>query len=127
MLENVTESFEIDESNIEKELCGVGRELAFFGGYTADLKANAATKRLELEAYDAQLALDIRKNPDEKITEGYVKERIKADPKHIELATEVIESEKQLNKADNYFRAHAKRADCIIAIAYKQRTELKHY
>ncbi len=122
------ESFSIDETNVDGELCGAGRELQFYASLSADLKALVATKRLELEAFDAELSIQIRTNPSEKITEAFVKEKVKADKRHNELSMEVIKSERDYNKVENLFRTHQKRTDCIIALAYKQRTEIsKNY
>lgn len=122
------ESFNIDETNVDGELCGAGRELQFYASLSADLKALVATKRLELEAYDAECSLTTRRTSEEKVTEPFVKEIVRADKRHNELSMEVIKAERDYNKVENLFRTHQKRTDCIIALAYKQRTEIsKNY
>jgi hypothetical protein len=121
-------TFTIDENNVDGELCQVGSELCFYGNLAAELKAQAASKKLELDAHDSELALQIRSmESDKRVTEGFVKETIKKNVKHKELTEELIQAERDLLKVENLFKAQQKRADCIIALAYKQRTEIKNY
>ena len=116
--------FAIDENNVDGELCRAGRELAFYGSQSAEFKANVANKKLELEAFEAMVSLRCRANSTQRATEGLITATIAVDPEYQRLSQEVIKAELDYNRAENLFRTHQKRTDCIIALAYKQRTEI---
>lgn len=121
------EDFEILEDDVEKALCSAGNLLSYYGLLAADLKAQAARKKSDLESYDSELALTIRSSEDKKrITEGMISNTIKADSRHKELFYAMIEAERDSNKVENLFRALQKKADCAIAISYTNRVQWKN-
>ena len=124
-----TAEFAIDEDNVDGELCQSGAKLCFYGNLAADLEAEAATKKADLEYTYSLLAIQIRKDytGTTRLTEGGLKEQITIDGRYINKKNELIETEKNYAKANNFWRAQQKRADCIIALAYKQRTEIAKY
>lgn len=124
---DVDSHFNINEDNVDGELCNAGRLLVYYGDLSATLKAQAARKKADLEEHSASLARDIRKKAMEngdKITEGGIKEKVLTTPSYQTRLAVYIETEKDASKLDNFFRSQKQRVDCIIALAYKQRTEI---
>lgn len=124
------ESFTINEDDVNGELCRAGKFLAFFANLAADMKAQAVNYKTALEAFDAEIAIEIRaesiKNGS-KITEGGIKERILTHPHRKEQLIKLIKAEQDFQKIENLFRSQQKKVDCLTALAYKQRTELSTY
>lgn len=121
------EEFEIDENNVDGELCQVGKNLSFYGNLASDLKANASAKKADLEITAASIATERRKDAEitgTKITEGRIKESVLTDERYKQAVIEHIDAERDAQKIENLFRSQQKRADCLIALAYKQRTEI---
>ena len=115
--------FHIDENNLEGELCSEGRLLSFYGQLAADLKAQAVTFKSRLEVRDSQESIGIRLEGN-KITEGGIKERVVTSEDRREYLTKLINAERDFQKIENLFRSQQKKADCLIALTYKVRTEL---
>jgi len=120
------EDFTIDEMNLEGNLCQVGALLRFYGSLSADLKAQASNKKSHVEEYDAEYSLRVRVTED-KVTEGLVREKVKADPTHKKKMEEYIIAERDHQKVENLYKSQIKRADVLISLAYSKRQEIKNY
>ena len=115
--------FFIDEANIDGELCRSGRLLSFYGQLAAELKAHSASRKADLEMFDAELAIGIRAEG-KKVTEGGIKERVITDETRKKVQGVYIKSERDFQKIENLYRSMQKKVDCVIALCYKQRTEI---
>ena len=124
---NVEEDFAIDDLNLDAEMCKVGKHLAYYGELAAEFKAMALRKKHEIERHAAQTAINARKAAAaqrDKITEAMVKELIATDPMYQLRVERWIDAEKASNKLDSFYRSMKSRADVMIALTYKQRTEI---
>lgn len=121
---NLHEDFSIDENRLDEHLKRSGHLLASYGDAASELKAKAAKKKLELEAYDSELYVKLR-NSAERITENEIKARTRKDDKHKELQIELIEAEKNAGRMENLYRSMVKRVDILISMAYRQKAEIR--
>lgn len=122
------EDFFINEDNVDGELCQAGRLLSFYGTLAVDLKTQLADAESQLELYEATLSKNLRailKGKGEKMTEGAIKEQILTDDKRIDLFSKVLKFQNDYLKVENLFRSQQKKTDCLISLAYKQRTEIQ--
>lgn len=118
--------FQIDEANVEGELCQAGSHLAFYGSLVADLKAFVSRKKLALDEYNSFQAQKIRAEST-KITENNIKEKVKLEPEYKRLMEEFIIAERDLTKAENLYKSQIKKTDCVIAMSYAKRQEIRNY
>jgi len=121
------ESFVLNEDDVDGELCRAGRDLAFYGNLASDLKAQAANAKAAVEKTDAELSMGIRSvaySEKAKITEGGIKEQVICNEIRQNKIQLQIQAERDFQKIENLFRSQQKKVDCLIALAYKQRTEI---
>jgi hypothetical protein len=119
---------QIDENNLDAEMCRAGQLLVYYGDLSAELKAQSARKKDYKEAIYSQLAQLTRSEAEKesrKVTEGVVKEKVLTNPDYINTQQEHNVAEMFAQKVDNFFRAQQKRVDLLIALAYKQRAEIQ--
>lgn len=115
--------FTINEDDIDGELCKAGRLLCFYGDLAAELKGQALNAKTNLEYWDATASQNIR-SLGQKITEGNIKEKVLVNPERKEHLDFFQKSERDFQKIENLYRSQQKKVDCVIALAYKQRTEI---
>lgn len=123
----VEEDFSIDDQALDAELCKIGRLLFYYGDLASELKAQASRKKQDLEFYYAETAKRIRNaslTSKHKTTEGAIKEEVLKDTGYQALAYQLIESEKDAGKVDNFFKSLNKKADVLISLCYKQKAEI---
>lgn len=110
--------FNIDEADIEGELCRAGALLCYYADMAAELDAKSANAKRSFEETQALKAIQYRSGGS-KVTQGMVDDMQAVDPivkqKHIEL----IECQKEAMKATNLFRAMNQRVECLKALAYR--------
>lgn len=120
---DLEEDFAIsDDIEFEKYLCGVGRQLSFYANLGAELQAQAARYKADLESLYSEKAIQLR-NSGDKVTENSIREKILSDTEYKILRGKHIIREKDAKKVDNFFRSQQKRADVLISIAYKKKVE----
>jgi hypothetical protein len=121
------EDFNINEDNVDGELCRSGNLLCFYGNLAAELKGLAVNNKSDLETWDAETSLKLRSEAEvsgKKLTEGRVREMVVSNPDRRGMQQRYIKAETDYQKAENLFRSQQKKADCVISLAYKQRTEI---
>ena len=109
--------FNIDEADIEGELCRAGALLCYYADMAAELDAKSANAKRSFEEIQALMAIIYRGSG--KVTQGMVDDHLATNQtvqqKHIEL----IECQKEAMKATNLFRAMNQRVECLKALAYR--------
>jgi len=118
--------FNIDEADIEGELCRAGALLCYYADMAAELDAKSANAKRSFEEIQALKAIQYRSGGS-KVTQGMVDDMQAVDPivkqKHIEL----IECQKEAMKATNLFRAMNQRVECLKALAYRTGRQEKNF
>lgn len=118
---DVEDDFQIDESNIDGELCRMGQLLACYGEIQANLKA--ALSRREDVAKREYAAAFLRNQTLGKATVDTLKAQAETDNAVVMANANRIQFEEQFHKIDNYFKALLRKSDCLIALTYKIRSE----
>jgi hypothetical protein len=117
--------FRLDENNVDGELCKMGQQLLWYGDAYAELKAEAARKKEVTERVSA--ALDARHRAAmDKPTEGKIRSAVLNDENYMNARNAELASTANLIRVETWYKSLNKKIDCLQALAYKQRIELKH-
>jgi len=120
---DVAGDFQIDESNIEGELCRMGQLIACYGEIQANLKA--ALARREDAAKREWAAAFLRFQQAGKTTVDALKAQAETDPAVQAANVNRRQFEEQFAKIDNYFKALLRKCDCLTALTYKIKAEFQ--
>lgn len=124
-IEILSSDFQINEFTLDQEICNLPGILCKYGDIASDLRAEVSRKKAALEYFDSAKYKELKLEND-KLTVSHIEADIKCDDQRRELRASLIESERNSHKADNLYRSLLKKADLVIALAYKQRSELKN-
>ena len=125
---DIENDFNIDETQLSKNMTLSGSTIARYASLASDLRAESARKKAELEFYESGLELRIRDEASKKgvkTTEDMIKSLKRTDQKRYDMNITLLESEHNCDKMENLFRALVKKIDLLIALSYKQKAELK--
>ncbi len=117
----------IDDDNIEGELSRMGQILGEYGIHFAELKAQLAqdeTHETKIKAYYDIWYRD-PVNYSGKFTEPKIKCLVICHPKVLEALDRTNQTRISLFKAENLYRSLYQKSDCLRALAYKHRVEIK--
>lgn len=121
---DLEKDFRIEEFSLEQNMTHAGHVLAYYGDLAADLKGQAARYKVDLDETESVKNLKLRASGD-KLTVDAVKAKISTDPEYTSAKKKWIEAERDQQKVENLFRSQQKRVDVLIALAYKQRAEIR--
>lgn len=100
--------FNIQDDNLDYELCRQGRLLAYYGTLAAQFEAQARNKKAELDRTESHLDLDIRaasKLNGEKLTENQIRAKIRIHGDYMEVHKNYIESQKDADTVNNLWKS----------------------
>lgn len=117
----------IDDDNIDAELSRMGQILAEYGVHFAELRGQLAIDETAASRMVAYYDLWFRDpaNYSGKITEGKIKSLVISQPAVILVGDKVNQTKVHLFKVENLYRSLYQKADCLKALAYKHRVEIK--
>jgi hypothetical protein len=116
--------FTIDPSNLDKDLCSIGRVLIEHGEIEAELRLEVARKDAGVDNYAAELDASIRskaKADGSKMTEAQIKNAILRDAPYQAMLSIHREAERNHNIMRWAMNALTQKADCLRAMAYRER------
>jgi hypothetical protein len=119
--------FTLNDDAIDFEMSRVGRLLQFYGNLSAEMKAQAARKKQEVEWIYNEVYLDEKNKATaakERVTENALRAVIMGDQEYRTTQMRYIVAEKDASKVDHFYRSMLKKADVCIAVCYKQKAEV---
>jgi hypothetical protein len=122
--------FAIDEARLEYEMCRLGHLLASYGNLAAELKAELIRKEEQLKrayAISAQAIRAEHQGSGVKITDPAVKEKVEVGERYGNQQAGLQMVRLYAIMAEAWFQSIKKKADLVIALAYKQGREIKAY
>jgi hypothetical protein len=126
----VTDDFAIDENRLDREICRLGHLMAYYGNLAAELKAELARKEEQLKRAYAISAQAIRAEclgKGEKVTDPSIKEKVEVGERYGNQQAGLQITRLYAIMAESWFQSMKKKADLVIALAYKQGREVKAY
>lgn len=115
--------FTIDPSDLDRDMCSIGKVLVECGSIEAELRTEVARKEAALEKLYADLDATVRVSANatgEKVTEGRVKSMIIATTQYTAALESLHESSKNANISRWVMVALQKKADCLLAMSYRE-------
>jgi hypothetical protein len=125
-----TESdFNIDDLNIDSEICQMGRILLKYGDLAAEQEANLKRKEEYAKLVQAKVAISLRTHAEttgEKMTEGKLSELVTASDAYQEALAQLHILRADAAKADSWWRTAQKKAELLKALAFRQAPERRY-
>ncbi len=118
------EYFEIDPSNMDHELCTIGRIVLEYGQIEAELKIEVARKKAALEALEARVYRESKLGT-EKATMETLKHMVKEDVDRLGGVESYNKSQENYEIMRNAMSALSKKIECLIAMSYRERQLIK--
>jgi len=125
---NTEKDFNIDEFNIETEMCKVGTLLRFYADLASDANMRSAQAKDQRDRVYAAASIGIRlhlSENKEKATNDAVKEKVLLNETYQQAQERYLLEERDAKKSDLYFRSMKAKTDTLIALSYHQRTVIK--
>ena len=119
---HVEEDFQIDDQDLDRELCRMGQLIASYGEVQAAVRASLARREETAEQAYARAFLN-HSQVTPKPTVDACKALATTDPKVAAANQEKIQWEEQALKIDNLFKGLLRKCDCLTALTYKQKAE----
>ena len=126
----IDEDFAVDEDRLDYEMARLGHLLAYYGTLFGELKSELIRKEENLKrSYSIQAqAIRVKARGDgEKITDATVRERVESDDRYGTQQSALQMTRLYGIMSEAWFQAIKKKADLVIALAYKQGREIKSY
>jgi hypothetical protein len=124
----VPEHFSIDPTNIDWDLCNLGRYMLEYVYLEVELRTEVAGKEAELERHTAALDTTIRlkaKTLGEKTTEAKVKNEVISDPGYQQQLDSLRVSKENWNIMRHALNILHKKHDLLTCLAYRDKQLLK--
>jgi len=120
--------FAIDPENLDGEICSVGMLMHKYGDAHSRLQAQAERHKRDVETVYAELLLRYREailGAGEKATVDVLKSNIITDDQYKETVATYINTLRNYNLADAWWKNVMKKADLLQSLAYKLGSEIK--
>lgn len=127
-LELKDESFSIDESELDRELCTMGKLIFEHGTYEAEAKMRVGRLDAEKERLGAVLDAKYRasfEKAGEKATEGRIKNAVIADASYQEVVQALVQAENDAATLKWAMSSLTHKSDCLRALAYRETQSIK--
>jgi len=121
--------FAIDEMNIDKEICRMGKLLLRYGDVAAEMGAMLKRKEEEVKQFHAKWSAYHRSKAESgntKITVAELNEKVINQKEYNTILFNLHLCRADALKTDHWWRSIQKKADMLNALAFKQRAEYKH-
>jgi hypothetical protein len=122
------QTFTIDPTNIDSELCGLGRVSIEFAEVECILKTEVEKKENSLSKLEADLDIHLRtkaQTEGTKITEKTLDSLVNSNETRLELIESLRISRDNYNKIKWVMKTLLSKKDCLIALAYRDRELIK--
>lgn len=116
--------FKINEDNVNEELCRIGLLLCFYGDIASDLEVKKMRMQDELELTLAEISTSLRGTMS-KYTETQLKQKAIVDARYKTQLDKLRLAQLYSEKFKLWLKSMQKKVDALIALAYKQREEIK--
>jgi len=120
-----SDDFNIDEGDLEGELCRAGALLCYYGDLAAELDAKASNAKNGLEEVEAVVAITLRASG--KYTQGMVDNALAINPDVKIKRDALVEAQKEALKSSNLFRAMNQRVECLKALSYRTNKQERNF
>ena len=124
---DVEDHFNIDDTNLDRELCRQGKLLAYYAELAANMEAQAKSKKLDLERLTAKSDLDIRataRNAGEKLTEGQIRAKITVRPDFQEASEAYIKAQRDADVVKNLWNSIYLKTGLLRSMRSRQDAEM---
>lgn len=125
---DIENDFQLDESNLNYELCRLGQLLARYGQLAAEQSTNLQRKEAYVKLVKAKVAGALRSEAEQKgkkMTENALEEKVIISDLYQQALQELHILRADAIKVENWYRSLIKKADLITALVYKQNAELR--
>lgn len=118
---------EINEENLDEELSSQPQKFAWFATMAAMARAKVERLEYDLEEFELQLDLKIRReaDKDEKLTEALIKAKVRTDAGRNEKVERLCRAKEQAEIAQAAKDAFSQRKDCLISIGANRRAQFE--
>jgi hypothetical protein len=109
----------IDLDNLHEEVETTGEVALWWGNFSAQAKRRAADFKLALEILEAQLSLEKRQQilkQGEKITEDFVKNLLRTDPRYAEASRAYLDAQEAADKIESAKFTIARKQENLSAL-----------
>lgn len=120
--------FSIDESELDRELCQMGRLIFEYGRLEAEAKTRVGRLDAEKERLGAILDATVRvrfEKAGEKATEGRIKNAVISDAIYQETVQALIQAETDAATLKWVMSSLTHKSDCLRALAYRESASIK--
>lgn len=120
--------FSINDSNLDGELCRMGKLMVRYGGVASELGANLRRKEEEVKLVYAQVAGATRSTHEQngtKVTEKSLDSEVIQSTQYQAALGQLHLVRADAVKADHWWRSISKKADLLQALVYRQNAEIK--
>lgn len=122
-----TDTFSIDESEIDRELCTMGRSIFEHGTLEAEAKLRVGRLAAERDRLTSLLDAQIRASavPGSKLTEAKIGHAIVQDESYQQVVQALCVAEKDAATLRWAMTALIHKSDCLRALAYRENASIK--
>lgn len=121
-------NFSIDPTNIDSELCSLGRVMTEYAEVESILKTEVERKENQLARMEAEMDTALRtkaQSEGTKLTEKTIENLIKGNTERNNLIEDLRISRHNYNLMKWVMRSIASKKDCLIALSYRERDIIK--
>lgn len=122
------DDFNIDQSNIDNELCSLGKRMYEYGEQEGKLRVAVDDAKNNVEFVEGALDASIRdqaKAAGTKTTEAQVRNQIISSPLYKDALSKLMEAQRSHAIIRAAFSAICAKKDCLIALSYRDRQLMK--
>jgi hypothetical protein len=120
------EDIEINRYSLQEEFADQARRFFYWSKQYERGLESLETMKLNMEILESNLDLSIRKKFEKaryKITEGFVKAKIRQSPLWKRLSKQIIKKRREVNDLKNAMKAFEHRKDMLVQLGAKERKE----
>lgn len=125
---DLARDFDMDEHQLNAEICRMGQLLVYYGTLAGEQDANLKRKEEHAKLVRAQVAGALRSQAEAsgtKMTENKLEEQVTAHPSYQQALSEMHILRADAIKANNWWKSIVKKADLLNAMAFRQNAEIK--
>lgn len=125
---DLEDDFGIDEGNLERELCRMGKILVRYGTIAGELQANLKRKEEHAKFIQARVSGALRSEYEKlgtRATEGKLAEEVTSHDQYQQSLSALHLLRAESISADHWFRSAMKKAEMLNALAFRQNAELR--